>query len=118
MELKLVLLTAHARRDVALSVLDLTPYEVGNALRLGQAKATRAQVVTVLDALREIADGLRPTAAEQRHAAVLAERYDLTYYDAAYAAVAESRSATLVTLDGALLSTGLGVKPSELVARL
>jgi predicted nucleic acid-binding protein len=72
----------------------------------------------VLDALREIVNSLEPTRAEHHLAATLADTYDLTYYDAAYAAVAKSRAATLVTLDGALLGARLGVKPSELIARL
>jgi predicted nucleic acid-binding protein len=50
-----------------------------------------------------------------RGASQLAERHDLTLYDATYAAVAQSRSAELVTLDLALLAAGLGKKPSELV---
>lgn len=47
----------------------------------------------------------------------LAERHDLTLYDAAYAAVAQSRSAELVTLDRALLDAKLGSRPSEVVRR-
>src|SRR3989475_4114450 len=43
------LLAAHQSRTIALSVLDLTAYEVGNALLRGQAKANADQVGTVLD---------------------------------------------------------------------
>ena len=112
------LLAAHQSRTIALSVLDLTAYEVGNALLRGQAKANADQVATVLDALAEICLAVRPDAAELRVAAELAARHDLTLYDAAYAAVAESRNATLVTLDQALLDAGLGTRPSELTPRL
>jgi predicted nucleic acid-binding protein len=112
------LVAAHQARTVALQVLDLTAYEVGNALLRGRAKATAGQVATVLEALAEICPAARPDADELRLATELAERHALTLYDAAYAAVAEHRGATLATLDRALLEAGLGRRPSELVERL
>lgn len=112
------LVDAHRARTVALQVLDLTAYEVGNALLRGRAKAGASQVATVLEALAEICPAARPGADELRLAAELAQRYDLTLYDAAYAAVAEHRGATLATLDRALLRAGLGSRPSQLVERL
>lgn len=81
------------------AVLDLTVYEVGNALLHGRANATAEQVAAVLDALETICPGL-------------------TLYDAAVAAVAGSRGATLVTLDGALLRAGLGSRPSKVASGL
>ncbi len=107
------LVAAHQARTVALLVLDLTAYEVGNALMRGRAKATADQVATVLWALGEICLAVRPEANELRLAAELAERHRLTIYDAAYAAVAQSREATLATLDRALLAAGLGSRPSD-----
>lgn len=112
------LVDAHQGRAVALSVLDLTFYEVGNALLRGRANAGAEQVATVLEALGAICPAVRPSPEERRLAAELAERHDLTLYDATYAAVAESREATLATLDHELLEAGLGTRPSELVARL
>lgn len=112
------LVAAHQARTVALQVLDLTVYEVGNALLRGPAKATAPQVATVLKALVEICPAARPDADELRLAAELADRHDLTLYDAAYAAVADSRGATLVTFDRALLRAGLGSRPSELAEAL
>jgi len=112
------LIAAHQARTVALLVLDLTAYEVGSALMRGRAKATAAQVTTVLGALDEICPAVRPDADELRLASELAERHDLTLYDAAYAAVADSRGATLATLDRALLKAGLGSRPSELSQQL
>lgn len=112
------LVDAHQGRTVALSVLDLTFYEVGNALLRGRARAGAEQVATVLEALGAICPAIRPEPEERRLAAELAERHDLTLYDATYAAVAESREATLATLDHELLEAGLGTRPSELVARL
>jgi len=112
------LVAAHQARAVALLVLDLTAYEVGNALMRGRAKASAVQVATVLAALEEICPAVRPDADELRLASELAERHELTVYDAAYAAVAESREATLATLDRALLKAGLGSRPSELSQQL
>ena len=112
------LLDAHKARTVALSVLDLTAYEVGNALMRGRAAASAEQVATVLEALDVLCPALRPSREEQRLAAELAEQHELTLYDAAYAAVAQSREATLATLDHELLEAGLGVRPSELAVRL
>lgn len=108
------LLDAHKERTVALSVLDLTAYEVGNALMRGRAGASAEQAATVIEALAEVCPALRPSPEEMRVASELAERHDLTIYDAAYAAVAQSRSAELVTLDRALLEAGLGRRPSDL----
>ncbi|MGN6814927.1 MAG: type II toxin-antitoxin system VapC family toxin [Solirubrobacterales bacterium] len=112
------LLDAHKARTVALSVLDLTPYEVGNALMRGRAAVDAEQVATVLEALAEICPALQPRPEELRRATELAARHELTLYDAAYAAVAENRNASLATLDRALLEAGLGTRPSELAARL
>lgn len=109
------LLDAHKERTVALSVLDLTVYEVGNALMRGRAGADAEQAATVIEALAEICPPIRPSLEEMREASRLAERHELTLYDAAYAAVAQSRSAELATLDRALLEAGLGIRPGELV---
>lgn len=111
------LLNAHKERTVALSVLDLTAYEVGNALMRGRG-VEADQVAIVLEALAEICPALQPRPEELRRATALAAQYELTLYDAAYAAVAESREAMLATLDRALLKAGLGSRPSELAARL
>lgn len=112
------LVAAHQARTVALCVLDLTAYEVGNALLRGRARATANQVATVLDALAEICPSVRPGLAELRLAAELADRHGLTLYDAAYAAVADNRRATLATLDRTLLKAGLGSRPSEVTRAL
>jgi predicted nucleic acid-binding protein len=112
------LLAGQRERTVALRVLDLTAYELGNALLRGRARATAEQVATVLAALREICPSIAPTQEELREAASLAEQHDLTLYDAAYAAVARRRGAALATLDRELLRAGLGRRPSELAADL
>lgn len=112
------LLAGHKARTVALSVLDLTAYEVGNALLRGRARASAEQTATVLEALRDICPAVRPDGEEMRIAAGLAAQHDLTLYDAAYAAVAERREATLVTLDQALLDAGLGCRPADVALRI
>lgn len=108
------LLDAHKARTVALSVLDLTAYEVGNALLRGRANASPKQVATVLEALADICPAAQLSIEELRLATQLADRHDLTFYDAAYAAVAKTRGAILATLDKELLGAGLGTRPSEL----
>lgn len=112
------LLEAHARRRVALRVLDLTMYEVGNALLRGSAGASAEQVATVLDALAEICPAVAADGEDLRVAGELAQAHDLTLYDAAYAAVAQRRRAQLATFDRQLLAAGLGRKPGEIIAEL
>lgn len=112
------LLDAHKERTVAISVLDLTVYEVGNALMRGRAGASAEQAATVIEALGEICPSIRPSSEEMKAASRLAERHKLTLYDAAYAAVAQGRSAELVTLDRALLDVKLGRRPRELVSAI
>lgn len=112
------LLDAHKARTAAISVLDLTGYEVGNALMRGRAGVDAGQAATVVEALSEICPVLRPGAEEWRDACDLAERHGLTLYDAAYAAVAGRRGAALATLDSKLLAAGLGTRPGELVGRI
>ena len=113
-----LLLAGQRERTVALRVLDLTAYELGNALLRGRARASAEQVAIVLDALREICPAIAPTQDDLREAARLAEQHDLTLYDAAYAAVARRRGAALATLDRELLRAGLGRRPSALAAGL
>ena len=112
------LLDAHGTRRIALAVLGLTPYELGNALLRGRAKARAEQVATVLESLREICPTLSPSPAQLRLAAALAERHGLTLHDAAYAATARDHGATLATLDSTLLTAGPGRRPSEIAAGL
>lgn len=112
------LLQLHRDRHVLLHVLDLTFYEVGNALLRGRARASADQTAAVTSALREICVIISPTADELAKACLLAAENELTLYDAAYAAVAIERQFRLVTLDRALLSAGLGVTPGGLVRDL
>ncbi len=112
------LLAAHRDRELALYVLELTRYELGNALLRGRARVTPAKVATVLDALSEVCHAIVPTAEDLRTALELADEYDLTVYDAAYAAVARRRGAHLATFDKQLLASGLGRSPAQLLAEI
>jgi predicted nucleic acid-binding protein len=56
--------------------------------------------------------------AERRLAADLASEHGLTFYDAAYAAAARSRTGLLATFDRRLLSAGLGLRQSAVLQRL
>ncbi len=112
------LLDGQRERTVALRVLDLTPYELGNALLRGRLGLPADRVAAVLEALAEICPAVTPTTDELSQAAALAKEHDLTLYDAAYAAVARSRGAQLTTLDGELLRPGLGRRPSDIAGTL
>lgn len=111
------LLDAYADRTIELHVLDLTPYEIGNALIRGRGLDAEP-VGAVLEALSEICPTLRPTVQEQRDAAALAARSGLTYYDAAYVAVSQTHDAHLATHDRELLRAGLGKRPIEILPLL
>ena len=112
------ILAAHQDETIAVAVLDLTAYEVGNALLRGRVRATATQVATVLESISQICPAVSPDIGDLRLAAELAEREGLTLYDAAYAAVAQRRGALLVTLDRKLLAAGVGRSPREAVAQL
>lgn len=112
------LLDGHAGGLVTLLVLDLTPYEIGNALLCGRLRVGPGQAAAVLEALEDICDQVAPEVQELGEAARLADAHQLTLYDAAYAAVARSRGAELATTDEALLRAGLGRRPSEIAGSL
>jgi predicted nucleic acid-binding protein len=112
------LLERHGRREIGLMVLDLTPYEVGNALLRGRANVAANRVAVVLEALADICPRVTPTRTDMRSALTLAKRHDLTLDDAVYAAVARARGAELATLDRALLRSGLGRRPGAILADL
>ena len=111
------LLEAYANERIALFVLDLTTYEVGNALLRGTAGATPDSVATVLAALDDVCPRISLEPGERLLAADLAKKHHLTFYDAAYAAAARSRIGLLATFDAQLLSAGLGLHPSAVLER-
>lgn len=111
------ILAAHRAGTIAVSILDLTLYELGNVL-LRSMGWSASDVGDQLEDLRTICGTFAPTTEELRLAADIGRRNDLTYYDAAYAAVARSRGTALVTADRGLVSAGYGERPGVLVARL
>jgi predicted nucleic acid-binding protein len=111
------LLDLHIAQRVALSILDLTAYEVANVLVRGLRTEAR-EAAAILNALGDICPRMAVSLADLAVAAVLAERHGLTVYDAAYAAVAASRGAELATMDRALLDAGLGRRPSEILTNV
>jgi predicted nucleic acid-binding protein len=113
----LALLDAFGDRRIDLVVLDLTAYELGNALIRG-AGLDASAATAVLDGLAEICDPIAMTAQERALAATLAADNDLTFYDAAYAAVASARQGSLATHDRALLRAGLGHRPIDVLRRI
>lgn len=112
------LLDAYADGHLALHVLDLTSYEIGNALLRGRPRLSADRVATVLESLADICPSLTLSAVELRAATFLAERHGLTLYDAAYAAAAQARGGVLATVDRQLLGSGLGQRPGQIIADL
>jgi predicted nucleic acid-binding protein len=110
------ILAAQREGRVYACILDLTLYEVGNILlRKGWPAGA---VGDQLDDLRALCSVIAPTETEHRLAAQIGRDSRLTYYDAAYAAVARSRGAALATDDPVLLRAGLWESPVALANRL
>lgn len=112
-----MILAAHRSGRLSAWILDLTLYELGNVL-LRALRWRAADVAEQLADLRTLCGVLSPVAAELTAAAELAEAHNLTFYDAAYAAVASTRGGALATADGALIAAGAGESPRALAARL
>jgi predicted nucleic acid-binding protein len=110
------ILEAHAAGTLTAVVLDLTVYELGNvaARSLG---LPGDRVVAILDRLELICDeGLHLSPPARRDAAELAAAHRLTFYDAAYWAVARARDIALVSADADLLRIGAGSSPTDFAA--
>jgi predicted nucleic acid-binding protein len=99
-----------------LSALDLTLYEIANAIGVKQGNANEASRVNRL-LMRCCRDRLLAVEAELLDSALLlAAEHGLTIYDAAYVAAARRSSATLVSTDiRDLVSKGLAVTPDAAV---
>ncbi|MFN8098880.1 MAG: type II toxin-antitoxin system VapC family toxin [Dermatophilaceae bacterium] len=111
-------LRAHVAGDVEAHILDLAAYELGNVL----IRALRWDPVSVADQLDDlrtiVGTPLVMTADWLRHAALLARRHQLTFYDACWAATAERLGMTLVSADQRLIDAALAESPTATVSRL
>jgi predicted nucleic acid-binding protein len=112
------LVSAYIDERIELYTLDLTAYEVGNALLRGRAAASAAQVAEVLTSLAQVCPRLSLAEHGLESAAKLADEHRLTFYDAAYAAAARDRGGILATMDRELLAAGLGHRPSDIIQRI
>ena len=112
------LVTAYQFKEIRLLVTTHTALELGNALLRGHRKASASQVIVALTELANVCDVVAFEPGDLEAAAILAERHNLSFYDAAYAAVAQRREVRLATLDRQLLAAGLGQRPSEICADL
>ncbi|HEX6666742.1 MAG TPA: PIN domain-containing protein [Solirubrobacterales bacterium] len=101
--------------DRRLAAMDLTLYEVANALGVRRAEPREARYVTEMIVKRCSPGELVAADPELLDlATVFAHDHGLTAYDAAYVAVARSRGWTLVSADIAdLVSKGLAVAPDD-----
>ena len=110
--------SAHLAGLVDAYMLDLGLYEIGNVL-LRSLHWSAADLADQLDDLRAICGTPLPTsAAWLRDAAELAELHSLTFYDAAWAAVARGLRVPLVSADRQLVDSGLAESPTAVAARL
>ncbi len=107
------LLTAHRAGATRVLLLDLAVYEFGNVL-LRALRQPAAVVIDHLDLLRRLCGPfVHPAPSWWAEAALLGQRYDLTFYDASWAAAARALDCPLVSADRRLLAAGLAITPAE-----
>ena len=99
-------------------ILDLTIYEYGNVLLRRIRRPATEAMTRVEDLLRLCGAPLTLAVEWRRDTAELAERHGLTYYDAAYAAVARGLGITLISADRQLVAAGLAESATDFVHRL
>jgi predicted nucleic acid-binding protein len=110
------LLALAARGECALSSIDLALYEVASvAMRTWRSSEAAVDVVGLVekacgDALQRVDEELL------REAVAIADKHEISVYDAAYVAAARRRGAQLVSGDGAdLVGPGLAMSPAEAI---
>lgn len=111
-------LSAHTAGRLAVRLLDLTFYEIGNFLVRRPGAKTSDPAAQLADLELVAGEPLRPGRAEIADAARLAATHGLTFYDALYWAAARSLGAALVTADRELIAAGAGESPTEFCERL
>ena len=105
------LLEAHLQGSLTAAVLDLTFYEVGNALTAKGFTGTELEGLLDLLWVWDLEWIPLGGGEQSRTVASLVDRYELSFYDASYLAAATTRALPLVTDDRALLlaATGEGI---------
>lgn len=113
-----LLVEAAADDRLQLRLIDLAYFEIGNVLTRRLRWAGR-RVSEALRLLPEVTgEPLRLGLDDLARAAELADRHQLTFYDASYWAAALGFGAELATMDGALLAAGGGRTPAQLCRHL
>jgi predicted nucleic acid-binding protein len=112
------ILALHVAGHVQIYVLDLALYEIANALirKVGWSGRYVASRLIDLEALAIEIAPLPPSA--RTDAAELADRHELTFYDAAHWAFARALGIPLVTADRELVAAGGGMSPTAFAATL
>lgn len=105
----LALLERHVVGDIRIIVPDLFLHEVGNALMLAVRRkgVPEAAALEALGALVDLHLPAVPIGPLATSALTLGLRLGLSFYDAAYLAVAEDHGIPLITVDKQLLETDL-----------
>jgi predicted nucleic acid-binding protein len=101
--------------EPTLATLDLARYEVANvAVRAWRAPDSVAPLLSAIDRLAEDGGVIAATTPLLAQAAELAERHEISVYDATYAAAAGDLGRRLVSCDKRdLVSRGLAVLPAS-----
>jgi predicted nucleic acid-binding protein len=101
--------------EPTLATLDLVRYEVANvAVRAWRSPQFVAPLLSAIDRLAEDGGVIAATTPLLAQAAELAERHEISVYDATYAAAASDLGRRLISCDKRdLVSRGLAVLPAD-----
>ncbi|MCW2980705.1 MAG: PilT protein domain protein [Solirubrobacterales bacterium] len=101
--------------EPTLATLDLARYEVANvAVRAWRAPNSVLPLLSAIDRLAEDGGVIAATTPLLAQAAELAERHEISVYDATYAAAASDLGRRLISCDKRdLVSRGLAVLPAD-----
>jgi predicted nucleic acid-binding protein len=101
--------------EPTLATLDLARYEVANvAVRAWRAPDSVLPLLSAIDRLAEDGGVIAATTPLLAQAAELAERHEISVYDATYAAAASDLGRRLISCDKRdLVSRGLAVLPAD-----
>ena len=110
--------SAHLNGDLDIHMIDLALYEIGNVL----VRVLSWDPVAVADQLDDLVAIVGPplviSPAWLRQAALLAHQYNLSFYDASWAAASAELKVPLVSADRKLQGAGLAESPTQACVRL